>query len=326
MSMGDLKKNHLLHFGFVVNETPYCLWDVNLEKTTLQFVKGIDPKYFEHIARIHGNLLEGEERKYAATALRVAYGQGLETLFALIGAVVQAPHFIVGWMLKYKNSELYDLINKINSRRLVLTQMAEKDVSWQSISNLILQKVSTGDSEHDQKIREEFANLWERFATDFLDENKKYEYNSIKHGSRAAMGGLKLTIGRKPKPRVADASEKMLTLLESEFGASFFVPENLGNSRNFTLNQFHATWRAENLIAALQLISVSIDNILNFIKMLYVDDGRQIKFSFPLEFEDFQRPWREVGEGVVKMGSVIRKENIEPLTANEILNNYAPKS
>ena len=101
------------HIGFVVNETSYCLWDMETYgERTLEFVRGIDPTYFDHIASIHGELLEGDEKQYAATALRIAYTQGLETLFALIGAVVQAPYCVAGWVLKYTNKDLYELVKK----------------------------------------------------------------------------------------------------------------------------------------------------------------------------------------------------------------------
>ena len=100
-SSAESQQIQVPHIGFVVNETPHCLWDVETySERTLEFVRGIDPTYYDHIAYIHGDLLEGDEKQYAATALRIAYTQGLETLFALVGAVVQAPYCIAGWVLK----------------------------------------------------------------------------------------------------------------------------------------------------------------------------------------------------------------------------------
>ena len=68
--------------SFLVDETPCCLWDTDIRQRNLDFLDSIDPGYFEHIADLHGESLEGDEKQYAATALRVAYFQGLETLFA----------------------------------------------------------------------------------------------------------------------------------------------------------------------------------------------------------------------------------------------------
>jgi len=64
-------------------------------------------------------LLDGEYKIDAAIALRMAYSQGLETLFAFLGAAVQAPDCVVGYLLRYENRDLNSLIDKIrhNSRR-----------------------------------------------------------------------------------------------------------------------------------------------------------------------------------------------------------------
>ncbi|HEV7746101.1 MAG TPA: hypothetical protein VGO56_13965 [Pyrinomonadaceae bacterium] len=95
-----------IRIRFAVNETPYCFWDLDVHGKNLEFVNKIDPKYFEHIADLHGELLEADQKQYAAAALRLAYSHGLETLFALLCPAVQAPDCVIGWFLKYRNSEL----------------------------------------------------------------------------------------------------------------------------------------------------------------------------------------------------------------------------
>src|SRR4051812_7198190 len=106
---------------FVVNETPYCVWDWDITEQNLEFINSIDPRYFEHIAKIHGEMLEGEDQQYAAIALRTAYAHSLETFFALLCATIQAPDCVVGWLLKYRNKELFDLVRKIDNRRKVFS-------------------------------------------------------------------------------------------------------------------------------------------------------------------------------------------------------------
>ena len=66
-------------YPFVVNETPYCIWDVDLRQLDLRYLKSIDPTYFQRVAEVNGKLLAGEnpEAKYAATALRAAYSHGM---------------------------------------------------------------------------------------------------------------------------------------------------------------------------------------------------------------------------------------------------------
>ena len=100
---------------FVVDETPYCLWDADIRQRNLDFLDSIDPGY-SNIADLHGQSLDGQEKQYAAAALRVAYSQGLETLFALLCAAIQAPDCVEGWLTKYQNSELESVVKKINGK------------------------------------------------------------------------------------------------------------------------------------------------------------------------------------------------------------------
>ena len=86
--MNDKKLEHRI---FVEDEKPYCFWGWGeLKDLTLEFLDSIDPTYFQYIAKVHTeNTTEKEEQK-AAIALRTAYSQGLEALFALLRATVQS--------------------------------------------------------------------------------------------------------------------------------------------------------------------------------------------------------------------------------------------
>jgi len=141
----------------------------------LEFINKIDPKYFEHIADHHGELLEGDRKQYAAAALRIAYSHGLETLFALLCAAVQAPDCVIGWFLKYRNSELFQLVRKINEGRIILSKLRCHRVTWRVIADLVFSEFKTGDDEKDESIRRNFSRLWRHFASDFL--NKKLTLN-----------------------------------------------------------------------------------------------------------------------------------------------------
>jgi len=37
----------------VVNDEPYCIWEVDLEKRNLEFIEGIDVDYFEYLLNLH---------------------------------------------------------------------------------------------------------------------------------------------------------------------------------------------------------------------------------------------------------------------------------
>jgi len=91
---------------FVVYDTPHACWDLELRRKNLEFLEGIDAEYFRYVAEMNVTHLESDNKHRAALALRLAYSQGLETLFALLGARIQAPHCVIGWMLAYENKEL----------------------------------------------------------------------------------------------------------------------------------------------------------------------------------------------------------------------------
>lgn len=310
-------------FSFVVNETPYCLWSLDGGAASLRFVNGIDPEYFDHIASIHGDLLEGEEKHYSATALRVAYGQGLETLFALIGALVQANTCIVGWMLKYSNSDLYEVVRKIHTRESIITGLRNPDVTWNAIANVVLKDIVPDDPEKGNLYIEAFAKLWERFAEDFLDEKNRYEYNSIKHGSRAYMSDHHVRWGVQDAPGIPAPPERMTTMSYSEFGASFLVPVKLHDRHNFTVQMIRRNWHPLNMAFALQFISMSISNLINAIKLIYGADPSELKFTYPTNIEDFGKPWeKRSGALTFSMNALIEEKHVKPLTKEEILAYY----
>src|ERR1041385_6978782 len=83
---------------FAVGKKPFVVWAYDAIND--DFLRGIDTKYFQYLADTHSANLTGEHRLTAAIALRTAYHHGLETLFMLIFATLQAPHCVVGWILK----------------------------------------------------------------------------------------------------------------------------------------------------------------------------------------------------------------------------------
>jgi len=173
---------------FVVNDTPYCVWDFDIHQHNKAFIKSINHRYFEHLGKIHSAFLEEEDKQYAAIALRAAYSHALETLFALLGATLQAPDCVVGWVLKYRPEELRGFVRKVVDRQKIYTKLSLTDTQWIEIVKATT-PINSGDVEKIEKIHKNFAQLWTSFAEDFLDEDKTFEYNSIKHGLRVSMGG-----------------------------------------------------------------------------------------------------------------------------------------
>jgi hypothetical protein len=76
---------------FTIDENPYCLWDWNIKSLNLEFLNSVNYQYFDFLAKTLIEYPEEKDKHYAATALRLAYLHGLETLFALLCASLQAP-------------------------------------------------------------------------------------------------------------------------------------------------------------------------------------------------------------------------------------------
>jgi len=95
---------------FFVGRQPQVVWGTDLREKNLEFLRGIDAGYFEHVALTHVPLLASENKHYAAAAIRIAHGQALETLMGLIAAALQATTCPLGWMLAYQNQHLKDAV------------------------------------------------------------------------------------------------------------------------------------------------------------------------------------------------------------------------
>jgi hypothetical protein len=308
---------------FAIDETPYCVWDWDIRQVNLDYLDSIDPRYFAHMATIHGPSLEGEERQYAAAALRMAYTHGLESLFALICAAIQAPDCVVGWLLKYKNIELESVVKKISGWESVYSKLKLNPITWEKLAETFL-PFTAGDAERDSRVKQAFGRLWGQFAHDFIDENNRLEYNSIKHGIRARMGGFYLAMGLEDQPGVPAPPERMETVAQSDFGSSFFVAEKLQDGRNLRIRRQSLNWNPENFLPALDLISTSITNVIAFLKLINGVPPAEVEWLCPDDEAYFEEPWARSRGGVYSLGmnSTIEASFITPLSKEEILSVY----
>jgi pyruvoyl-dependent arginine decarboxylase (PvlArgDC) len=278
---------------FVTDETPHAMWDLDIRERNLEFLSSIDPEYFNHIAKTHAPLLNGADRQYAAMALRIAYSQGLETMFALLGALIQADGCVVGWMLKYRNYDLENLIFKIQNEKPIYSQIKTK-ITWSNLSEIVIPDFQD-DTEHIKAVREGFARAWRRFAEDFLHVKWKTEYNSIKHGSRARIGGFTIKIGLQDDIGIPSKPEQMVQLGGSEFGSKFFSPVTVGDKNNFQLKSNSINWNPENFVHGLMLISAGIQNIISTLKAMNGISNTEVEWSVPTSNSEgiFDAPWKD---------------------------------
>ena len=311
-------------FPFAVDEQPYCLWGIDVQETNLRFLDGIDPDYYRHVAEMYAPALDGEQRKNAAIAIRLAYSQGLETLFALLAAAVQAPQCPVGWLLKYQPRHLRSVVRKLKSGQRLRARL-KQPISWLSLSKEV-HRFELADTARSDRLKQLFARAWQRFAYDFLDDEGTQEYNSIKHGFRARSGGFKLSIGLEETPGVPAPPERMSVPEGSEFGTSFPVAEHFGSDRvNFQLAQVSRNWSPDNLLAGLLVLSICIKNVLAFLKIVGGRAGADVKYHYPTEEEIFDMPWEvRMSFMRIKMNALLSATEIDPATGAAVLATYEP--
>lgn len=262
----------------------------------------------------------------AALSLRTAYYHGLETFFTLLCAALQAPASVAPWILKCRTSDLLSLVREIQSGRgTILNAHGLKQVSWQIMSERI-NLVSYEEEDKVKDTRQLFAELWGYLAHDFLDPYHRAEYNSIKHGLRVSPGGFTLAVGIEEQYGVPAPPEAMQVIGRSEFGTSYFATEPIrGAPRqkkadpHISLKQQSVNWAPEAMILSLQLISISIHNIISALRIWHGVEPKTVPFLRPVDRDAFLAPWRQSG-GVMQMsfGLPIEEAEIRRFSDDEI--------
>lgn len=269
---------------FVIDETPFAFWSADVQGENLRFLEGIRPSYFGYLSRTHGVVLADDsaapaDRQFAATALRNAYAQALETFFALIGAALQAPDAPVAYLLKYRD-EIGNVVDKISSGGDLKTRWMLAPLNWEQVADLVTLPVSGVEAERREMNVKGFAGQWQRLAHDFRDESRSLEHNSIKHGLRLRMGGMSLQIGIPESP--GEEPAKMVSLGESEFGSSYYVANPVSDSKhNLHLRARSLAWNPHQLVWDLEFLQTSIENVVAFLKHQSgaKDDQIQTKYA-----------------------------------------------
>ena len=158
-----------------------------------------------------------------------------------------------------------------------------------------------------------------------MDKNFIKEYNSIKHGLRARPGGFHFAVGPENIPGVPAAPEKMMSLGSSTFGSSYFVKEDIipSDTCNFRPRRHSRNWSPHNLANGLTLLSMSINNVICWLRAVNGVQLNKCRFENPTTKEIFDEPWKEhVGINHINMDMIIEKEHITPFSRDDILRTY----
>ena len=271
---------------FAVHRTPHCMWDREMDERESEFVSYFDPDYLAFVADVFSQLLKDEIELHAAMALRTYYSHALETLFALLCAFIQAPDCISGWFLTYRPTELRDLVQDIQEKREVLTKLDLDPVTWLSLSKLI-NSIATDDGEMLAEAQQRFASLWARLASDFLDEARVGEFNSIKHGLRVKSGGFDIGFCPRDPAGGPDLKRVYKPMSGSKYGSSFFQRERLPSKHHFRVLKRAVNWDPASLAQDIRLAALSMHNILACLRVIKGADpaSEQIRIPGPEYFD-----------------------------------------
>lgn len=264
-------------FGvFPVAEKPYCLWGWDLRSENLKFLQGIAYDHFAYIAAVHEPQLEGEHRQNAAIALRAAFHHGLETLFSLLGAAVQAPGSVAAWILKCDTEKLRQFVANVNTGTRLPNFVGLDHVSWSGVAEKVL-TANFASEEEAFTVKSRFADLWARLAQEYLQQAHIDEYNSLKHGFRTRPGGFTMQVANESTNAGKQGPGSWHTISTSEFGSSFLRPKPITGAPpvkkherdpHLQLETHSLNWDPHNMASALRLISLSIGNICGSLRWL----------------------------------------------------------
>lgn len=267
-------------------------WGHDLAGDNQRFLEALDPGYYWFAAREAADRLsakpplEHADQLRAAMALRVTFGQGVETLMALLCALAQAPRFPLGWMSRYKNEELRKVVEAIGGEREFPHQLTTDAVSWHLLSGMVHSHVP--EAAERLGLVDKFATFWGRMAHQLLSDSHQDEYNALKHGLRVMPGGFSIAVGIEKVRGQRAAPEDMQSLGGSTFGSSFTVPLRIEGAEKHHLRLSHRSrnWSWEALAVDLQLISQSIGNVVSCLRVIAGAPPSTVRFGWPAEHED----------------------------------------
>lgn len=318
----DLQGGTLVGTPIVIDDEPMIFWHKDDAQTQVEFLESIDPSYFRYLAAIHHAQLEGKDSLRAAVSLRVTYSHALESLFAFVGAALQAPQSPAYWLLKYKNSNLKNLVTTISKRGAFHNDWNLGPAGWQEVAEVLVPW--SFESEDGKELRDASARLWRALANDLLDDKFDDEYNSLKHGFRVRSGEWFLNIGAEEVPGTPPPPEQMRRMASSQFGSTFLRPLYLKKHQWGTAEQ-RVNWDPAVFARRIPLISNSMDNIISFLRCVNGASAERIEVAFfgrDMVSQALHTP-NYAGANRFAVWHRINPEELPALSREDIMRDYA---
>lgn len=283
---------------FMVFDRAHCLVGIDLIKRNLEFLSNLRPGYFHSMSQesLRNVQSSKDDRRvpdeYAAANMRILYGQALEAFFAVLFALLQAPLCIPAWLQYYRIEDLRNLTIIIKEARpFNFFKLRLEHFGWYALSKTL--NLLPPDLPIYEECIGGFAKFWEVIALDFLNEKRRKEYNSLKHGFRVVHGGFRLSIGKEEHPGTPAPMENMVPLGGSPYGCTIYLPNDLKNRhkdvRAFALRKTSFNWDLRFLAARIELLTHSMSNVISFASGLNGKDVTNRLFYYPDDMECFSR-------------------------------------
>jgi hypothetical protein len=270
-----------------------------------------------------------ENAQQAATALRTAYGLAQETLFSIVGAALQAPKCVFGWLSRYWKPDIELVIQGI-SGFIKLPSWNQGNLTWESLSNTIHHDLVFTDKAKEKEIKSRFALFWEYLSTEYMDPKMRNEYNCAKHGLRLQPGGFRAGIGIQKQPNVPVPLEKLEWTNKNDFGSTILNLEKISKrkeSLDFYIREDSRNWDMVSLAGRLRIISMSIHNIVSFLLISNGQAPAKLQFYWPEDLAEFDLVWESDCEiNSLSMDARVLANDIYPTKAKEVLKTYDGKA
>lgn len=309
---------------FAVVDRALCVWGRNVSATNLRYLKNLDPDFFLYQAHVHESAIAGAggpsaaEARHAVLALRIAHGLAVETFFALLGAALQAPHCVFGWLSLYQTEELRAFVSRLRAKEPLRALPPFRPPSWEQIARITLGPIFERAPEVAPAARDRFCRAWQTLADEFLDRDSTREFNSLKHAFRVEPGRGPLRV-----QLVAEGGTafEATTPVAHGFPTLTRMPEK---GRRHHYNMGHAAYALEPaaLVASLKIVACSIHNLLAVLRVHAGDspEANSARFFGEDTISEFQR--REAPIQRIAYGGRVSVADHEYWSEEEILSIY----
>jgi hypothetical protein len=283
---------------FCVLERPYAIWSADVTADNEEFLKNLDPEFYHRTVTdvfLQKDWADDQTRKDASSLARLLWHHGLETCVMLMAAFVQAPHAAHAYVLKCQTGDAVEFA------RMLLAGSRPKYHRLNDVPFCLRNLISGIHRSATIPDREEFFDNLDRAITDmlrdFISDDHRAEYNSIKHGLRAHHGRFGLAFGLEVTPGVEAPPENMQMIANSRDASHFNTAKGIGKDTkvHFKIERGSVSWSFEKCICDLQLLSIFMANIASALRKANGSKPGTLKFQ-NIARESSQAWWKQYFE------------------------------